>query len=157
MEAEKLVKTYSDMVYGIAYRYMGSKEDAEDVYQETFFTYFKKDREFESDEHLKAWLIKVTISKCKDILLKRHYPLDIDELEVAEDDKPFSKDEVMDLHDAINKLKDEYKEAILLFYMNDMSVKEIASTLDVTENVVKLRLSRARKKLKEFLTDEEMS
>lgn len=145
------------MVYGIAYQYMGNKEDAEDAYQETFFTYFKKERQFESDEHLKAWLIKVTISKCKDILLKRKYPLDIEELEIADDEKPFSKEEVMDLKDAINKLKFEYKEAILLFYMDGMSIKEIANILDVTENVVKLRLSRGRKKLKEFLTDEEES
>lgn len=157
MDAENIVLKYSDMIYGIAYRYMGNKEDAEDAYSETFLTYFKKERVFESEEHLKAWFIRVAINCCKTLLMKRNYPEDIDELQIAEDERPFSKDEVMDLRDAIGKLKQEYREAILLFYMEDMSVREIAAILDTNENVVKLRLSRGRKKLKEFLGEEELS
>ena len=157
MDAEQVVTKYSDMIYGITFRYMGNKEDAEDAYSETFLSYFKKERTFESEEHRKAWLIRVAINCCKKILLSKQYPDDIDEVEVADEERPYSKDEVMDLREAIEKLKPEYKEVILLFYINDMTVKQIADTIDENENVVKLRLSRARKKLKEFLGEEELS
>lgn len=150
MNAEQVVLTYSDMIYGIAFRYMGNRPEAEDVYQETFLTYFKKEREFKSEEHRKAWLIKVTINNAKTLLMKRQYPDEIDE-SIADNDDPIKKEEAIDLRDAINKLKPEYKEAITLFYINDLPVREIAAVLGVTENTVKLRLTRARKKLKEFL------
>lgn len=150
MNAEQVVLTYSDMIYGIAFRYMGNREEAEDVYQETFLTYFKKEREFQSEEHRKAWLIRVTINNAKTLLIDRQYPEEIDE-NLMGDDRPIPREEVLDLREAIEKLKPEYKEAITLFYLNDLPVKEIAAILDVTENVVKLRLTRARKKLKEFL------
>lgn len=157
MDAENIVLKYSDMIYGITYRYMGNKEDAEDAYSETFLRYFKKEREFESEEHLKAWFIRVAINCCKSMLMDRNYPDDIDEIQMAEDERPFSKDEVIDLRDAIEKLKPEYKEVILLFYMNDMTIKQISEIIEENENVVKLRLMRARKKLKEFLGEEELS
>lgn len=145
--------TYSDMIYGIAFRYMGNREDAEDVYSETFLTYFKKEREFVSEEHRKAWLIRVTINNAKTMLMGREYPEELDENLMGDDD-PYHREDVIDLRDAIEKLKPEYREAIKLFYLNDMSVKSIAAILNTTENVVKLRLSRARKKLKELLGEE---
>ena len=150
MNAEQVVLTYSDMIYGIAFRYMGNREEAEDVYQETFLTYFKKERTFMSEEHRKAWLIRVTINNAKNLLIGRQYPEEIND-EILGADEPIRREEAMDIRDAIEKLKPEYKEAITLFYVNDLPVKEIAAILDVTENVVKLRLTRARKKLKEFL------
>ena len=150
MNAEQIVLTYSDMVYGIAFRYMGNRAEAEDVYQETFLTYFKKEREFKSEEHRKAWLIRVTINNAKTLLMSRKYPDEIDE-SIADNDEPIRKEDAMDLKDAIEKLKPEYKEAITLFYINDLPVREIAAVLGVTENTVKLRLTRARQKLKEFL------
>lgn len=150
MNAEQIVLTYSDMIYGIAFRYMGNRAEAEDVYQETFLTYFKKEREFKSEEHRKAWLIRVTINNAKTLLMSRKYPDEIDET-IADNEEPIRKEDAMDLRDAIEKLKPEYKEAITLFYINDLPVREIAAVLGVTENTVKLRLTRARKKLKEFL------
>ena len=68
MDAETVVRTYSDMVYGVAYRYTQDPTDAEDVYSETFLTYFKMVREFNDEEHRKAWLIRVTINNAKTLL-----------------------------------------------------------------------------------------
>ena len=151
MNGEQVVLTYSDMIYGIAFRYTKNQEDAEDVYQNTFLTYFKKQREFVNEEHRKAWLIKVTINNAKTLLIEKKYPEELDENLVADDDEAIHREDVLDLKDAIMKLKPEYQEAITLFYINDMSVKEIAAILETTENVVKLRLTRARKKLRELL------
>ena len=140
------------MVYGVAYRYTQDPTDAEDVYSETFLTYFKKVREFNDEEHRKAWLIRVTINNAKTLLSKRHYDDDIDEVPgAAEPEREFGIDDVADLRDALDRLKAEYKEALLLFYINDLSVREIAQILGVTENVVKIRLSRGRAKLREDL------
>ncbi len=140
------------MVYGVAFRYTRNEADAEDVYSETFLTYFKKEREFNDEEHRKAWLIRVTINNAKTLLANRHYDEDIDEVPwAAEPEKRFGTDDIEDLRAALGRLKEEYREALLLFYINDLSVKSIAQMLGVTENVVKIRLSRGRAKLREDL------
>jgi RNA polymerase sigma factor (sigma-70 family) len=68
MNEEEIVRTYADMVYKIAYRYVANPTDADDVFSETFLAYFKKERTFEEEEHRKAWLIRVTINCAKDLL-----------------------------------------------------------------------------------------
>ena len=65
------MRTYADMVYRIAYRYAKNSIDTDDVFSEVFLTYFKKERTFESEEHRKAWLIRVTINCAKDLLAQR--------------------------------------------------------------------------------------
>ena len=140
------------MVYGIAFRYMKNKEDAEDVYSETFLTYFKKEREFNDEEHRKAWLITVTVNNAKSMLAQRRYDEDIDEaVGVSNPKRTVGKADLIDLRDAIERLKPDYREVILLFYVNDLSVREIGKILDLNENTVKIRLSRARKMMKEYL------
>ena len=66
MNEEAVVRTYADMVYKIAYRYVANPVDADDVFSETFLAYFKKERVFPEEEHRKAWLIRVTINCAKD-------------------------------------------------------------------------------------------
>ena len=152
MNAEEIVRTYSDMVYGIAFRYTKNKEDAEDVYSETFLTYFKKERTFNDEEHRKAWLITVTVNNAKALLSERRFDEDVDEvLNVSNPRRSVGKADLMDLRTAIERLKPEYREAILLFYVNDMSVREISGVLGVNENTVKIRLHRARNAMKEYL------
>ena len=68
---EQIVRTYADMVYRIAYRYVKNSIDTDDVFSEVFLAYFKKERTFESEEHRKAWLIRVTINCAKDLLVQR--------------------------------------------------------------------------------------
>ena len=63
---EKIVDDYSDMIYRIAYQNLRSSYDAEDIMQEVFLTLLKNDGKFKDSEHLKAWLIKVTVNKCID-------------------------------------------------------------------------------------------
>lgn len=68
---EFVVRTYADMIYKIAVRYVRDLTLAEDVFSETFLAYFRKERSFESEEHRKAWLIRVTINCAKDALMSR--------------------------------------------------------------------------------------
>ncbi len=153
MNADEVVIAYSDMVYRIALSYTRNKEDAEDAYSETFLRLFKKERTFESEEHRKAWLIRVTINCAKQILMDRpDYNELNDEIEAAPD-KGVSREEGIDLSAAIEKLKPDYKAAIEMYYYEGMSVSQIAEIMDKPQNTVKSYLMRARETLKGFLQE----
>ena len=153
MNAEEVVRTYSDMVYNIAYRYAHDPDDADDIYSETFLRYFKKDRTFESEDHRKAWLIRVTVNCAKELLGGRQYSEELnEELVGAAPETP--REEILSLREAVAALPEHQREVITLFYLQDLTVRQIAEILDKNENTVKVTLSRARNKLREFLEDE---
>ena len=148
---DELITKYSDMVYRLAVLRCHTKEDAEDVYSEVFLNYFRRPREFESEEHRKAWLIKVTINCAKDLLGKRMNFEDIEEVQVADPKSGVSTEELIDLRKALNELKEDYKEVICLFYLDDVPVKDIAVIIGRPENTVKSMLHRGREMLREKL------
>ena len=147
---EQIVRTYADMVYRIAWRYVRSPADADDVFSEVFLSFFKKERSFESEEHRKAWLIRVTINCAKDLLEQRSQLQMIQEETLPDQTAPDATT-YMDLHMAIERLRPEYREVIKLYYLDDLSVKEIAEVLNKNENTVKTQLFRARDTLKTIL------
>ena len=138
------------MVYRIAYRYVKNSIDSDDVFSEVFLAYFKKERTFESEEHRKAWLIRVTINCAKDLLAQRAQLQQLHE-ETLPDQTARDADTYMDLYKAIEGLRPEYREVIKLFYLDDLSVKEIAQILNKNENTIKTQLFRARDTLKSVL------
>ena len=147
---EQIVRIYADMVYRIACRYVKNAIDADDVFSEVFLAYFKKERTFESEEHRKAWLIRVTINCAKDFLEQRSQLVQLHEETLSDSATP-DTDTYMDLHAAIEQLRPEYREVIKLYYLDDLSVKQIAQVLDKNENTVKTQLFRARETLKTIL------
>ena len=146
---EQIVRTYADMVYRIAYRYVKNSIDTDDVFSEVFLAYFKKERTFESEEHRKAWLIRVTINCAKDFLQQHSQLQQIHEETLP--DRTADTDAYMDLYAAIERLRPEYREVIKLYYLDDLSVKEIAQILDKNENTIKTQLFRARDTLRTIL------
>ncbi len=152
-DLDALFAMYGDMVYRLALVRTKSTADAEDVVQEVFLRCLKHNPVFESAEHQKAWLIKVTINCSKSLLgnaFRRHsVPEDaMGELK-SEDETPDST-----VYDAVLKLPDKYRTAIHLYYYEDYSVKEIAALMHTTESTVKSWLHRARGMLKETLGGE---
>ena len=147
---EQIVRTYADMVYRIAYRYVKNSIDADDVFSEVFLAYFKKERSFDSEEHRKAWLIRVTINCAKDLLEQRPQQQQLQE-EILPDRSMPDRDTYIDLHQAIEGLRPEYREVIKLYYLDDLSVKEISQILNRKENTIKTQLSRARETLRTVL------
>ena len=147
---EQIVRTYADMVYRIAYRYVKNAIDTDDVFSEVFLAYFKKERTFESEEHRKAWLIRVTINCAKDFLEQRSHLRQIHE-ETVPDRTVSDADTYIDLHTSIERLRPEYREVVKLYYLDDLSVKQIAWVLDRNENTVKTQLARAREALRNIL------
>ena len=144
---EKMIEKYSNMVYRLAMARTGNIENSEDVYQEVFLRLAKKLPEFKSEEHEKAWLIKVTINCSKNLLnssfLRRR--ADIDE------NISFETQERHDIYYAFQKLSSHYKTVIHLYYYESYSIKEISKILHTNENTIKTRLSRARKELEKII------
>ena len=159
MNGEQLVRTYSDMVYGVAMRYVMNRTDADDVYADVFYRYFRREREFESEEHRKAWLLRVTINSAKDFLIKRKYDASKDDdlfdeslMAVTFSGTDISQEEIMDVRNALKKLKEERREVVELYYINGLNTKEIAAMLQRPENTIKSELRRGRIELKEYLS-----
>jgi RNA polymerase sigma-70 factor (ECF subfamily) len=155
MNDEMIVREYSDMIYGVAMRYVRNRNEAEEVYSDVFYRYFRRVRTFQCEEHRKAWLLRVTINCSKDYLMKRQYNVSIDgdmfETVDFSDVPHKALEDILDVRAALKKLSDEYREVIELYYFNDLKVSEIAQMLQRKESTVKVQLMRGREKLKELL------
>lgn len=146
----EIVEKYSDMVLRLAVTQTRNQANADDVYQEVFLRLIKNTQEIKNEEHLKAWLIRVTINCSKDLnksfWQKRVLPIDES---IATDDEFFS--EKGDVYNAVLSLPEKYRTVIHLYYMEGYSVKEIADITDQTETATKVQLKRGRDKLREML------
>lgn len=149
-EIIKIIKRNSNMVYRLAFSQMKNRDDANDVYQDVFLRFIKRQPQFENEQHEKAWFIRVTLN-CSKTSLTSFW-----KTKVCEIDESFEAQEVEkeDLTFALNKLSKKYRAVIHLFYYEDMSIKDIAQSLNISEGNAGMMLSRARKKLKEILERE---
>ena len=142
---------YKDRLFAIAFHYCQSKADAEDILQTVLLKYYRSEKEFENEEHLRNWLIRVTINESKRLLLspwrKRVAPLE----EYAAVTFPLLEES--DLFLAVMALPPRYRIVVHLYYYEEYSVREIAAVLRIKETTVQTRLMRARKKLKEKLQE----
>ncbi len=157
---QERIDLYSDMLYKIAYLQLKNSEDAKDIVQEVFYQYIKSEKEFESGEHEKAWLIKVTLNQCKKLwrsawfrhtegLPKQDLPSENRlEAEVIE------KERRRDLAKEVWRLPRKYREVIHLFYFEEMSVKEICEATGRRTSTVTSQLTRGRELLKKRLKEE---
>ena len=151
MKIEDVIKEYSTMVYRLAFAKTGNKFDADEVFQEVFYRYVKKNPMFNDKEHQKAWLLKVTVN-CSKKLLKSSWKTKIVPLEKADD---FVVEEHSDLHYELALLPSAYREVIHLFYYEDMSTEEIAKLLNRKTSTVRTQLTRARAMLKKYMKEED--
>lgn len=144
---EETIEKYSNMVYRLAMARTRNVETSEDVYQEVFLRLARKMPEFESEEHKKAWLIRVTINCTKTILnssfLKHRAELD--------ENLSFETPERHEIYYAVLNLPIKYRTVIHLYYYENYSIKEISKILKTNENTIKSRLSRARAQLEKVV------
>ena len=156
MNDEEMVRAYSDMIYGVAMRYVRNKADADDVYSDVFYRYFRRPRSFDQEEHRKAWLLRVTVNAAKEFLSNRRYTEEItDDMfgdEAISGSWDTSTEDVLALREALKKLDEKYREVIELYYFSGLKVEEIARMLQKQTNTVKSLLLRGREKLKESLS-----
>ena len=149
---EILIEQYKNTIYAIAFNVCKNAQDAEDVVQDTFIQYISLKKEFETEQHIRAWLIRVSINKAKNkntSFFKRNtIPLE-DYMETI----PFESSESFALFELVMKLPEKYRVIIHLFYYEDYSVNELSDILKISVSNAKVRLSRGRLLLKKTLKE----
>lgn len=144
--------TYKDTIYRIALNYFGNREDAEDTVQDVLMKLYTTKKDFESDDYLRNWLIRVTINSCKNTLRMPWRNKSVELTEIAATSTFEHQDQSL-LFMSVMKLPEKYRTVLYFFYYEDMSVKKIAQLLKLKESAVTTRLSRARKQLKMDLAE----
>lgn len=142
---KQVIEKYSDMVYRIALTRCGIVENAEDVFQDVFIKYSEKLPKFESEEHEKAWLIRVTINLTKNINNSAWNR----KIVTLDENIEFETKEQEDIFSIVCSLPRDYKTVIYLSYYEGYKVKEISEILKKSEGTIKTWLFRARQMLKE--------
>jgi RNA polymerase sigma-70 factor (ECF subfamily) len=169
----QLVTRYSGDIYGFLFRTMKDPEEAKDITQETFLRAFKAIAKFRGEASVKTWLFRIAINQSRNRYRwwkrrKRDKTVSLDSL-VGAAERPLSeivpsdslnpeddairKERALSLHEAIGKLPDHFREAIVLCDVQGFAYEEIASILEINLGTVKSRISRGRDQLRKTLKD----
>ena len=151
---KRAMDQWSSTVFKLAFAHTASRVDAEDVHQEVFVRLFKNTSKFNDNEHLKAWLIRVTINCCHDLARSgwRSRVTTVEDLEnFACESDTLSLEALHDLAEALEEISEDMRTAVHLYYYEGYSSEEIAQIMGVNPSTVRSRLERARKQLKTLL------
>lgn len=159
-----LVQQYSKNVYNLAYRMTGNREDAMDVTQEVMFRAYRALASFEPDRPFLPWIYRITWNICADRGRKKGRSPQEDSMDEMEegaarlpssspspDDEYEHKEIAGVLEKAIAELPDGYRELIVMFHMDGLSIKEVSNVTGMKETVIKNRLYRGRQMLRKIL------
>lgn len=149
-ETSRAIELYSDMIRRICLLHLKNHADTEDVFQEVFLKYVLRGAVFESVEHERAWLIRVTVNACKD-LLKSLFRRKTVSLEVLSEEAASISSEQHATLEAVLALPEKYKDVIYLHYYEGYNAREIGRILKKKENTVYSFLSRGRELLRQEL------
>ena len=152
---KKLVTQYGNSILRMCYMYLKDYQLAEDVTQETFLQVWNKYETFENKSSEKTWITRIAINRCKNGMRASWFKrISIEELpEIFEND---SSEMILNkgtISLKIMKLPQKYREVILLYYYQELSVKEISAVLNQKETTILQRLKRARECLKPRLQE----
>lgn len=136
---------FRNTVFSVIFNYLKNTDDALDIMQEVFIRLYQTDTEFQSDEHMKAWLIRVAANLSKNFLRDNRRR----QTEVLTEDIPyFDKSTDSDLLRMVLALPEKYRIPIHLHYYEGYQVSEIAQILEMPVSTVKVHLMRGREKLR---------
>ena len=119
-----LAERYMDTVFRVAYSYLRCRDDADDVTQDVLIQLYKEDKAFESDAHVKNWLIRVTVNRCKNVLRAPWHKAE--DIADYENTLVFEQPQYRELFDAVMSLDRRYRLPVLLYYYEGYRQKEIA-------------------------------
>ena len=153
-EANRAIDCYADLVRRVCMIHLKNHTDTEDIFQTVFLKYVTGTTEFESEEHEKAWFIRVTINACKDLLRSffRSRTVSLDDLLEQPDQVPENHREVLE---AVLALPDKYRDVVYLHYYEGYTAPEIGTILHKNPNTVYTLLTRARDELRKMLGGED--
>ena len=149
-ELRSVINRYSSMLYKICFLILKNEQDTDDVLQETFLAYYTKKPAFKSEEHKKAWLIKVSQNKCREFLRfhKRHERVPLEEMEEKLLITDGLRGDERYLLSLIWNMDYKMKSVVILHYIEGYSTEETAGILKISSAAVRKRLQRAREELK---------
>lgn len=143
---------YAKELFNIAFGYTRNRDDSIDIMQNAYVVLLESNKKFESNEHIKYFLIRVTINESLDLLksankkvIRNNNDFVINFPETKKEELPY------DLSEIVNTLPEKYKTIIILHYYDDMKIKDISNVLKISEPAVKKRLERARNLIKEII------
>ena len=150
-DAAAFVRRYSGMILRLCFTYSLGRADAQDICQNVFLKLLQSDRRFDSEGETRAFIIRITINECTDVLKsgwrRRSVPLD----ELIEREVPFLPEENTGVLAAVQRLPVKYREAVYLYYYEGYNAEEIAAMVGAKPAAVRQRLARAREKLRKEL------
>ena len=157
-EFTALAETYMDMIYRIALHVVRHPEDAEDVTQNVLLRLYRTGPDFESMDHTRHWLVRVTVNEAKRLVTlphrKRETGMEDMAAEIAAQSFPETVSQHKEIFQAVMDLPVKYRLPIYLYYYEGYAVREIAEITGSRVSTVQTRLARGREKLKEVLGEE---
>lgn len=152
-DIERIIETYGNMLYRTCFVLLKNESDAEDAVQETIIKYMQKASGFKDCEHEKAWLLTVASNFCKDMLRyrARHPHSDIDSINETPGQAQDSS-----IVEALMSLPAKFKTVLILYYVEQYRIDEIARIISKTPSAVKMRLQKGRRLLEEKYREEYM-
>lgn len=151
-EFKLLAEKYMDMIFRIAFSFLKSQSDAEDVTQDVLLRLYETDYVFESQAHIKNWLAKVTCNECRKFW--RRLPHKQENISDYADHLAFEEKTYQDLFTAVMRLDKAKRIVVILYYLEGYQIHEIAELLEIPQGTVGTRLARARKELRKYLEEE---
>ncbi|MGL4373895.1 MAG: sigma-70 family RNA polymerase sigma factor [Turicibacter sp.] len=149
------IKLHKAYLYRMAYSYVKDEQKALDVVQECTYKALLHIHSLKNPKYFKTWVTKILINEAINVCKKDSKIVYLDEdLPLVADKLAISIEEKLDLYDAIDCLRDEFKTVIILMYFNDLSLEEISRTMDLPINTVKSHLKRAKDKLAKILKED---
>ncbi|MGI5859226.1 MAG: RNA polymerase sigma factor [Tepidanaerobacteraceae bacterium] len=148
---------YKNRVFSLAYRMISSQEESEDLSQEVFLKVYNNLRLYDPKKAgFSTWIYRITYNQCVDYLRRKRNTIPLEEkilpvFAETPEEKVITREEIKNLNNAVNDLPEDYRIPLVLYHFHGLTYKEICQVMDVPMSIVKNRLFRARKMLKETL------
>jgi RNA polymerase sigma-70 factor (ECF subfamily) len=156
MNINQIIEAHKNTVYGIALSHTRNVPDAEDIFQDVFLICHRKNPKFNDEEHCKAWLIRTTLNRCrKHAATSRRFCVGDDTRTPPPQEERFFNSELQnDIFNAMSNLPKKYRNALHLFYFEDLSTAQTAKLLKVKESTLRVQLKRARELMRDILKED---
>lgn len=152
----QLILSSERQMYATAKSILSDDQDCADAIQEAIVKAFSKYQMLKKDRYAKTWLMRILINECYNICRRESNKVAMEEVNMESAAGTEEKKDYSELYRAVNALKEELRIPVILYYMEDFNIREIAQILDISEGAVQKRLARARRKLKMTIDIEEV-